>query len=96
MSAVRSAMQCKDIADCAVLSILARNPEEWHGWWENWPGVTVRPAFPANAPDRLILAKMRRLIERKLVDGCTCGCRGDFHITPRGLMHLRQQEAATP
>lgn len=31
---------------------------------------------------RLVLAKMRGLIKRKVVDGCGCGCRGDFNLTP--------------
>ena len=86
-------LQCKDIPDRAILSILAANPGRWHGWWEGWNegdfGMpSVRPAFPASAPDSLILAKMRRLIARGLVDGCTCGCRGDFEITEAGQRYM--------
>ena len=31
-------------------------------------------------PDQLVLAKMRQLIKRGLVDGCGCGCRGEFRL----------------
>ncbi len=41
--------------------------------------------MPTNlASEKLILAKMKQLIKRGLVDGCACGCRGDFEITPKG------------
>jgi hypothetical protein len=29
-------------------------------------------------PDKLVLAKARKLIRRGVIDGCVCGCRGDF------------------
>lgn len=29
-------------------------------------------------PKKVVLAKAQRLIDRRLLDGCTCGCRGDF------------------
>jgi hypothetical protein len=45
---------------------------------------TVLDAFPPDVPDRLLLAKMDGLIRRGLVDGCTCGCRGDFVLTAKG------------
>lgn len=39
-------------------------------------------------PKRAVLGKMRMLIRRGLVDGCPCGCRGDFEITPKGQAWL--------
>ncbi len=33
-----------------------------------------------NMPDKVIRAKARSLIERGLMDGCACGCRGDFEV----------------
>jgi hypothetical protein len=44
--------------------------------------------MPPDAPDKLILAKMNKLLRRGLVDGCGCGCRGDFEITDKGLAFL--------
>jgi hypothetical protein len=35
-------------------------------------------------PPKVLLAKLRRLVARGLLDGCACGCRGDFEITDRG------------
>lgn len=35
-------------------------------------------------PERVLVAKLRSLRRRRLVQGCTCGCRGDFVITEAG------------
>lgn len=35
--------------------------------------------FP-NLPPKVVLAKAKRLVRRKLIDGCTCGCRGNFEV----------------
>ena len=43
-------------------------------------------------PARLALAKIRRLMARGLVDGCDCGCRGDFELTEDGEAWLRKRE----
>lgn len=55
---------------------------------------SVQHAMPADVPEKLALAKMRRLIERGLVDGCPCGCRGDFRLSGKGREYLAQH--ATP
>ena len=34
---------------------------------------------------------MKQLIKRELVDGCDCGCRGDFEITAKGEEWLSLQ-----
>lgn len=83
-------MQCKDIPDLPVLQFLASHPR-----WGTWIGVgndgsgelfdnSVQHGMPQGVPDKLALAKMRGLIRRGLVDGCGCGCRGDFVITDKG------------
>lgn len=76
-------LQCKDIPDAPILKFLDRLNGQWAGWWK-YSKHDVRTAMPRDLPDNLVLAKMRRLIERGLVDGCACGCRGDFVITKRG------------
>jgi len=50
----------------------------------------VGHAFPDHARDqpKLILAKMGKLIAKGLITGCTCGCRGDFQITEKGIQYL--------
>src|SRR5215471_9823205 len=35
-------------------------------------------------PEKVLLAKLRRLVRRGLLAGCACGCRGDFSITDEG------------
>jgi predicted transcriptional regulator len=40
--------------------------------------------MPDETPVKLARAKMGMLIRRGLVDGCTCGCRGDFELTAKG------------
>ena len=92
-------LQCKDIPDRPILELLAANPGRWHTYHANPHTPSVHPAFACIGYDgtssteregtvRLILAKMASLIRRGLVDGCTCGCRGDFEITPEGESRL--------
>lgn len=85
-------MQFKDIDEKPILFLLAENPGVCHHWW-NEPGATILPAFPIEAQDqpRLIMAKMRNLLSRALVDGCACGCRGDYVITDMGIAYLKEQ-----
>lgn len=35
---------------------------------------------PSRVPAKVVLAKAKRLVKRGLIDGCTCGCRGDFEV----------------
>lgn len=35
-------------------------------------------------PPKVVLAKLRRLVKRGLLDGCGCGCRGDFTVKEQG------------
>lgn len=80
-------MQCKDIPDQPILQLLAKNPGVWHNWYFA-DEKDVRKAMPANTPEKLIIGKMRMLMRRGLVDGCGCGCRGDFEITQKGLLFI--------
>jgi hypothetical protein len=97
-------MQCKDIADVPILRLLADLPPYPGGQariWGNWifdDEADVRRVMPAGVPDKLVLAKMRQLIRRGVVDGCPCGCRGDFEITEKGLAELADagREADAP
>lgn len=80
------ALQCKDIPDRPILEMLAKNPTQWHNWcWTEW---NVRDAMPPAIPPKLAIAKMRMMIRRGVVDGCPCGCRGDFVITEKGLFEI--------
>jgi len=84
-------MQCKDIPDNLVLEYLLRHKGQWCNWC--WDERNVAEAMPSGTPEKLVLAKMRQLIRRGLVDGCGCGCRGDFEITEKGEAFLTANEA---
>ena len=77
------AMKCKDIPDRPILEFLAQRQGIQNTWFLGYEG-DVRIAMPKDTPDKLILGKMRILIRSGLVDGCACGCRGDFEITEKG------------
>ncbi|MFH2045132.1 MAG: hypothetical protein ABIK92_08285 [Pseudomonadota bacterium] len=49
---------------------------------------TVQDVMPNGIHGKLQVAKMKSLIRRGLVDGCDCGCRGDFEITRKGVEYL--------
>jgi hypothetical protein len=51
---------------------------------QDWPGI----------PPKLLLAKAKRLVLRHLIDGCFCGCRGDFEITAKGRAFMREAREA--
>ncbi len=88
-------MQCKDIPDRPILELLNQSPGQWHGWTKHNAAMpSVLPAFPAGCPEKLLLAKMGMLIRRGVVDGCACGCRGDFVITEKGREELENGKAA--
>lgn len=88
-------MQCKDIPEIPILQFLADRPGVWCNWYFG-NNNDVTNAMPAGTPGKVKIAKMRRLIERGLVDGCPCGCRGDFQLTPKGCDYLTQNGGTPP
>lgn len=92
-------MQSKDIPDVPVLEFL-ENRKLALLPFPGAPGTllarkdgslfenSVQHAMPAGVPMKLMRAKMASLMKRKLVDGCVCGCRGDFELTEKGKAHL--------
>lgn len=40
--------------------------------------------FEPWVPTKLLLAKLEHMERRGLIDGCTCGCRGDFVVLKKG------------
>lgn len=53
---------------------------------------SVWNVIPMDIPYKVGLAAMANLIKRGLVEGCTCGCRGDFEITDKGREVLKANE----
>lgn len=95
-------MQCKDIPDRPILAFLAdmpRWPQNGLRMWGNWGSRednanTVLHAMPLGTPEKLALAKIRQMIRRGVVEGCGCGCRGDFQITDKGQLELDHRQAS--
>lgn len=87
-------MQCKDIPTLPILQFLMNYKGIWCNWFEidsGWDNQnSVRHAMQNDIPDKLIFAKMRKLIAKGLVDGCNCGCRGDFEITDKGEKYIQE------
>lgn len=78
--------KCSEIDDKAILNFLAEHQGRWSTHGESWHIMpSVQDAMPPGTPLKLQLAKMRQLHKRGLVGGCTCGCRGDWEITDKGL-----------
>lgn len=47
-------------------------------------------AWKLLAPEKVVQAKIRKLIRRGLTDGCGCGCRADLEITQAGRAYLAE------
>lgn len=64
-------------------------------WANRWDLARLFP----EAPEKVVLAKLRSLIKRKLINGCPCGCRGDFETpeyTQRWMAEARSGGQAPP
>lgn len=93
-------MQCKHIPTLPVLRFLAKLEASsrlggtWFGIGNDWQGElcerSVQHGMPPVVVDKLALAKMRSLKRKGLIDGCTCGCRGDFTLTDKGRALLEK------
>lgn len=84
-------LQCKDLPDEPILRFIGAQGGQWCNWYFG-NERDVHAAFPPGVPDNLLLAKMSRLGDRGLVDGCFCGCRGDYVLTEKGAQALAELE----
>lgn len=81
-------VQAKDIPDevfiAAVATCSVRQAQEWgHAdAWSNRMDVTAElsQVLGVEVPWKVTIAKAAKLIKRGLMDGCACGCRGDFDL----------------
>lgn len=85
-------MQVKDVNKIAVLKRIAeieasgRKGTCFIGY-DNSIGL----AMPEGATEKFQLAVMKNLIRKGFVDGCCCGCRGDFELTLEGKLLLSRK-----
>lgn len=71
-------LQAKDISDAEMMDALART-RGMNGVPEWSARSDVEGALPS-FPPKVVLAKLASLVRRGVIDGCTCGCRGDFEL----------------
>lgn len=76
---IAEVIHAKDISDVEMLRVVAAINAQWR-WALTYDLDEALPSFPR----KVVLAKARQLIKRGLLDGCGCGCRGDFEITDKG------------
>lgn len=76
-------LAAKDLDTDAIIEFIRRHNEETGHWCLMYD---LLEAFPG-VPWKVMQAKMKRLVEKpkdkRIVEGCACGCRGDFYI--RGM-----------
>ncbi|MCX4886063.1 hypothetical protein [Streptomyces sp. NBC_00847] len=71
--------QCKDIDDDAFLDAVCR-AARGYGVAMSWDVQSELESVLGPIPPNLFTAKARRLIARRVLGGCVCGCQGDFHL----------------
>jgi hypothetical protein len=83
-------VKASDLDTKPILKALAKHQGEWACFWDN--KLTWQPKdydqyqiAPDDYPYKVIRAKLKKMHKQGLIGGCTCGCRGDFKITDKGL-----------
>lgn len=71
-------MQAKDISDKVALAALSK-ARGLHGV-PRWSSLSDVQAALAQFPPKVVLAKLRSMVKRRVISGCACGCRGDFEL----------------
>lgn len=72
-------IQAKHVLDEEILKVM-RGRSRWSRSSSRWH---FEEAIP-DVPRKVLLAKLASMIRRGIIDGCTCGCRGDFQIKEAG------------
>jgi hypothetical protein len=68
-------MKASDIPDEEVLGFVLSINEQGR-WCQSWDLEERFPEYPL----KVVKAKCAGLIRRGYMDGCTCGCRGDYVV----------------
>lgn len=83
--AYNKTFQAKMIPDLEILILVralmkSQGSSDLYDIWRAYPHI----------PEKVVLAKMRTLVDRGYLYGCGCGCRGNFVVAPDGLVYLRR------
>jgi hypothetical protein len=85
-------VKASDITDEAFLDAMRKvlelrpNPASWVNRWDLASALDGHPEWvngqrgELSIPEKVVLAKAKRMIKRGLILGCACGCRGDFEF----------------
>lgn len=74
-------LQAKDLPDADIVAAI-KATQGLNGV-PHWSARSDIDARPPQWPRRVVLAKLASLVKRKIISGCTCGCRGDFEFGER-------------
>ena len=85
-------LQCKDLPIFDILLFVYVRCKDM--WGNNCFGdeLDIKLHLFQGIPDKLFYAKMYKLIHGGYLDGCWCGCRGDYELTEKGLAFLKKNE----
>lgn len=68
--------QAKDLSDAEMLDAV-HECRLVHGYDRSATIWEIQERL-AHVPPKVVRAKLRSMVRRKVIEGCTCGCRGDF------------------
>lgn len=76
-------MKASNLSEAAILATLNEQPGVWHTHWADAGSMprVYDPTHP-DAPEKVLLAKLRAMVRKGLIGGCGCGCRGDWCSIP--------------
>lgn len=80
-------IQAKHVSDIDVLKFIDQQNKESGPWMMR---QDVEAHFKP-IPPKVVLSKLRALLKKRLIDGCGCGCRGDFTMTTDGRVLLENR-----
>lgn len=86
-------LQAKHLPDLSMLTTIAaisaaKKDESYSKDVAPWVMIWELERVMPHVPEKVIRAKMKSLLRRKLIEGCSCGCRGDYYLLPKGYAYL--------
>ncbi len=67
-------MKAADISDAIMIAKIQENAKTRGATACLWELQDMLPEYPP----KVVQAKCKALVRRKVISGCACGCRGDF------------------
>lgn len=86
---LRPASTISDLEFVQAIDKLQRKNQRKNGCGDGWVHL-MDLAKELNINPNRVRSKFRRAAKRKLVDGCNCGCRGDFYLLVEGVKLLKE------